>query len=82
MNSWAQGEGQPGLGYIFFALDNGAVVGRGPVAKNLGPERTEALRAQLGLKDGDAVFFVAGEPADVRTSSPDRRAPKSAKNLG
>ncbi|MGA2945594.1 MAG: aspartate--tRNA ligase [Xanthobacteraceae bacterium] len=62
MNSWAQGEGQPGLGYIFFALDNGAVVGRGPVANNLGAERTEKLRAQLGLKDGDAVFFVAGEP--------------------
>jgi aspartyl-tRNA synthetase len=62
MNSWAQGEGQPGLGYIFFALENGAVLGRGPVANNLGPERTEKLRAQLGLKDGDAVFFVAGEP--------------------
>jgi aspartyl-tRNA synthetase len=62
MNSWAQGEGQPGLGYIFFASDNGAVVGRGPVANNLGPERTEALRTQLGLSDGDAVFFVAGEP--------------------
>jgi aspartyl-tRNA synthetase len=62
MNSWAQGEGQPGLGYIFFALDNAAVVGRGPVANNLGPERTEKLRTQLGLNDGDAVFFVAGEP--------------------
>jgi aspartyl-tRNA synthetase len=62
MNSWAQGEGQPGLGYIFFALDNDAVVGRGPVANNLGAERTEKLRVQLGLKDGDAVFFVAGEP--------------------
>src|SRR3974390_546884 len=62
MNSWAQGEGQPGLGYIFWAPDGGNVVGRGPVANNLGAERTEALRAQLGLKDGDAVFFVAGEP--------------------
>jgi aspartyl-tRNA synthetase len=62
MNSWAQGEGQPGLGYIFFASENGAVLGRGPVANNLGPERTEKLRAQLGLKEGDAVFFVAGEP--------------------
>jgi len=62
MNAWAQGEGQPGLGYIFFALDNGAVVGRGPVANNIGAERTAALRAQLSLKDGDAVFFVAGEP--------------------
>jgi len=63
MNSWAQGEGQPGLGYIFFASDDGKVVGRGPVANNLGAERTEALRAQLNLKDGDAVFFVAGEPS-------------------
>ncbi len=62
MNSWAQGEGQPGLGYIFFALDNGAMVGRGPVANNLGAERTEKLRVQLGIADGDAVFFAAGEP--------------------
>ncbi len=59
MNSWAQGEGQPGLGYIFFK--DGA--GSGPVAKNIGPERTAALRDQLGLKDGDAVFFAAGNPA-------------------
>src|ERR1700688_1432909 len=57
MNSWAQGEGQPGLGYIFYALDNGAVVGRGPVANNLGPKRTEKLRVELGSNDGDAVFF-------------------------
>jgi aspartyl-tRNA synthetase len=62
MNSWAQGEGQPGLGYIFFARDGGGLVGRGPVANNLGPERTETLRQQLRLDDGDAVFFVAGEP--------------------
>ncbi len=73
MNSWAQGEGKPGLGYIFFALDNGAVVGRGPVANNLGAERTETLRAQLGLKDGDAVFFVAGEPGNfVKFAGPAR----------
>jgi aspartyl-tRNA synthetase len=62
MNSWAQGEGQPGLGYIFFAQENATVVGRGPVANNLGPERTEKLRSHLQLNDGDAVFFVAGEP--------------------
>ena len=60
MNSWAQGEGQPGLGYIFFREGEGA----GPVAKNIGPERTTALRDQLGLKDGDAVFFAAGQPKD------------------
>jgi aspartyl-tRNA synthetase len=58
MNSWAQGEGQPGLGYIFFREGEGA----GPVAKNIGPERTEAIRTKLDLKNGDAVFFVAGRP--------------------
>ena len=73
MNSWAQGEGQPGLGYIFFAEDNGVVTGRGPVANNVGPERTEQLRQQLGLKAGDAVFFVAGEPATfVKFAGPAR----------
>jgi aspartyl-tRNA synthetase len=63
MNSWAQGEGQPGLGYIFFVEEEGKTLGRGPVANNVGPERTEQLRTQLGLKAGDAVFFVAGDPA-------------------
>ncbi len=58
MNSWAQKEGQPGLGYIFFRDGEGA----GPVARNIGEERTGRLRADLGLKDGDAVFFVAGLP--------------------
>ena len=60
MNSWAQSEGQPGLGYIFWR--EGEEGGAGPVAKNIGPERTEAVRAQMGLKTGDAVFFVAGKP--------------------
>jgi len=59
MNAWAQGEGQPGLGYIFFREGEAA----GPIAKNIGPERTEALRVQLGLKEGDAVFFAGGDPA-------------------
>jgi len=73
MNSWAQGEGQPGLGYIFFAAEGGAAVGRGPVANNLGAERTEALRQKLELKDGDAVFFVAGEPQSfVKFAGPAR----------
>jgi aspartyl-tRNA synthetase len=60
MNSWAQGEGQPGLGYIFWR--EGEEGGAGPVARNLGPERTRQIADQLGLGVGDAVFFVAGVP--------------------
>lgn len=59
MNSWAQGEGQPGLGYIMWR-EGGE--GAGPLANNIGPERTEAIRSQLDLKAGDAAFFVAGDP--------------------
>ena len=60
MNNWAQGEGQKGLGYIFWR--DGDAEGAGPIAKNIGPERTEAIRAALHLGPGDAVFFVAGRP--------------------
>ena len=106
MNSWALGEGQPGLGYIMWrgrdiTLDlskpdqrkdgdvadrlvkegkfaeatkylglnptelgsQPTVAGAGPLANNIGPERTEAIRTQLGLKEGDAAFFVAGDPS-------------------
>ncbi|MEP3200056.1 MAG: aspartate--tRNA ligase [Lentilitoribacter sp.] len=63
MNSWAQQQGQPGLGYIFWRDEDGATVGAGPLAKNIGPERTEAIRAQLGLEAGDSCFFVAGVPS-------------------
>ena len=60
MNSWAQGEGQPGLGYVFWR--EGEEGGAGPIAKNIGPERTDAIRTQMGLGVGDACFFVAGHP--------------------
>ena len=60
MNSWAQGEGQPGLGYVFWSEDQGGW--GGPIAKNLGPEATDAVMGQLGLGQGDAAFFVAGDP--------------------
>jgi aspartyl-tRNA synthetase len=66
MNAWAQGEGQPGLGYIFWRAseaDASVVEAAGPIAKNIGPERTEAIRTQLGLNSGDAVFFVCGIPS-------------------
>jgi aspartyl-tRNA synthetase len=59
MNSWAQSEGQPGLGYIFWRDGSGV----GPIANNIGAERCEELRARLQLNDGDAAFFVAGDPA-------------------
>ncbi len=61
MNGWAQKEGQPGLGYIFWREEEGAA-GAGPVAKNVGPDRAAAIQTQLGLKTGDAVFFAAGNP--------------------
>jgi aspartyl-tRNA synthetase len=62
MNSWAQGEGQKGMAYIFWRETEES--GAGPVARNLGPERTEVIRQKLGLGVGDAVFFVAGKPKE------------------
>ena len=87
MNKFAQGEGLPGMGYIFWrkqsadsiAQERGITVkdvnamvksgeitlgneAAGPLAKNIGPERTEAIRQQLGLEVGDAAFFLGGKP--------------------
>ena len=117
MNAWAQSQGLPGMGYIFWReseltqqdiddrspayeaaesrfLDEAALAATGgksgvtytrysvsdvrfqaevgssytepagPLAKNIGPERTEAIRQQLGLGAGDAAFFLAGRPQD------------------
>jgi aspartyl-tRNA synthetase len=77
MNSWAQDQGQPGLGYIFYRAEGGA----GPIANNIGPERSERLRAQLGLGDNDAVFFVAGQPKTFLTFAGQARQ-KLGKELG
>src|SRR5262249_27582210 len=63
MNAWAQGEGQPGLGYIFWRSEGGKLEAAGPIAQNIGEQRAEAIRQQLGLADGDAAFFAAGDPA-------------------
>lgn len=71
MNSWAQGEGQPGLGYIFWR--EGEEGGAGPLAKNIGPERTRQIADQMKLGIGDACFFVAGKPKDfVKFAGPAR----------
>ncbi|MEH6835928.1 MULTISPECIES: aspartate--tRNA ligase [Falsihalocynthiibacter] len=62
MNSFAQAEGLPGMGYIFWRDQGEGLEAAGPLAKNIGPERTEAIRQQLGLGLGDAAFFLAGKP--------------------
>ncbi|PFG64512.1 aspartyl-tRNA synthetase [Thioclava sp. ES.031] len=64
MNKFAQEQGLPGMGYIFWRKgEDGSLEGAGPLAKNIGPERTEAVRAQLGLGEGDAAFFLGGAPS-------------------
>jgi len=62
MNAFAQKEGLPGMGYIFWRDKDGTLEAAGPLAKNIGPERTEAIRQQLGLGAGDAAFFLGGKP--------------------
>ncbi|MEE4210535.1 MAG: aspartate--tRNA ligase [Parvularcula sp.] len=57
MNSWAQRQGLPGMGYIMFEEEGG----KGPLAKNIGDERTREIKEQLGLGAGDAAFFLAGK---------------------
>ena len=63
MNAYAQKEGLPGMGYIFWRDQGEGMEAAGPLAKNIGPERTEAIRQQLGLDVGDAAFFLGGKPA-------------------
>ena len=62
MNAYAQKEGLPGMGYIFWRDQGEGMEAAGPLAKNIGPERTEAIRQQLGLGVGDAAFFLGGKP--------------------
>src|SRR3546814_21014519 len=59
MNGWAQGEGCAGLGY---ATRKGGEWG-GPIAKNHGPDKMDALAAELGLGPYDGLFFAAGKEA-------------------
>ncbi|OCX66928.1 aspartate--tRNA ligase [Thioclava sp. SK-1] len=62
MNKFAQEQGLPGMGYIFWRDQGDGIEAAGPLAKNIGPERTEAIRQQLGLGVGDAAFFLGGKP--------------------
>ena len=61
MNSWAQGEGAPGMGYIIY----GEGEARGPVAKALGAEKAEEIRTRLGLGDGDSAFFACASSSEA-----------------
>ena len=77
MNSWAQGEGAPGLGYIIY----GEGEARGPVAKALGAEKAEEIRIAAGVEDGDAVFFACA-PADDAASLAGRARVKIGADQG
>ncbi len=57
LNEWAREAGAGGLGYIQFDAEGAA---RGPIARNLEPDRAEAVRVACGAKPGDSVFFAAG----------------------
>ncbi len=64
MNSWAQLQGAPGMGYIIFS-DNEA---KGPIANALGLEKSQILKEKFNLNDGDALFFSCAtekEAADL-----------------
>ncbi|HEY8190930.1 MAG TPA: aspartate--tRNA ligase [Alphaproteobacteria bacterium] len=59
INSWAQGEGAPGMGYISFEAEEG----KGPIAKFVSPESQKLLREATGIADGDVVFFICDSVA-------------------
>ncbi len=63
LNSWAQGEGAPGLGYILFERGEG----KGPIAKFVPAAAQEQLKELAGLEDGDAVFFVCNQEGPAAT---------------
>ena len=58
MNSWAIKEGQPGLGYIFYKEG----MGSGPIAKNIGEDKTKEIKNKFNLTDNDSIFFICGIP--------------------
>ncbi len=57
LNSWAQGEGAPGLGYVLFKDGEGA----GPIAKFIPIAAQEAIKEISGCEDGDAIFFICNQ---------------------
>ena len=61
MNSWAQTEGAPGMGYII--LGEGG--GKGPIASRISDAALSNIKKRTGMDDGDAIFFSAGKSADA-----------------
>ena len=61
LNSWAQGEGAPGLGYVLFKDGEGA----GPIAKFIPEAAQNAIREIAGIEDGDAIFFVCNQEKEA-----------------
>ena len=61
LNDWARSEGAPGLGYVLFEEEAGALVGKGPIAKFIPSEVLSKIALKAGVSKGDAVFFSAGE---------------------
>ena len=61
LNDWARSEGAPGLGYVVFEEEAGALVGKGPIAKFIPSEVLSKIALKAGVAKGDAVFFSAGE---------------------
>ena len=55
---WAKARGAKGLAYILVG-DDGAL--SGPVAKNLSEAESKGIAAHVGAKNGDAIFFAAGD---------------------
>ena len=55
---WAKARGAKGLAYILIG-DDGAL--SGPVAKNLSEAESKGIAAHVGAKNGDAIFFAAGD---------------------
>ena len=54
---WAKARGAKGLAYILVGEDSTL---SGPVAKNLSEKESAGIAAQVGAKNGDAIFFAAG----------------------
>ena len=55
---WAKARGAKGLAYILVGEDGSL---SGPVAKNLSEKESTEIAAFVGAKNGDAIFFAAGD---------------------